>query len=1287
MSLENTTFVSPQMTAEGEKLFPSIKIVSAEPKLAKPEFLGRNPFLELRRRAEHEKHLKEADAESSRKAKLAREAHERRKQQQQLEYSQPTTLPLTAAERTALEDNSVTQLFQAGRNPASAVVLPPLLDSPPATPAQSDDTSGGGSRLTSPSNVLRPSSSMLGSVSSFRVSNERLWNANQFIDQGEPLVSEDDAKLSKTQFVKHKKQKHVGYFGDGVDETNIYVFDPKPLLELPLETDRVVILQNMPLVLDKVLLIDDGPLKAIFGQSAIRMPRANGEMFRADRKQLEGSEPFEHLRKLRVDVTGKPPLPWAGDSVSLSMCLSSFSYTVKSYCLRTSAKRFPNIFQRFGVDLAGLAAVSPFPLRLDPNQHTMPTDTESIVVEFCAKTQLRVLSSSFRLKIFSGNITTKATLVVSGTLESEAPECELTLTIALPAPGFSFRSASRILSFLDVFTFNDFVIKLRRDQNVADTLLDSADEYMQTTLTWNLQDTPMLSFIRTLYGGEPTMKLSGLVNSSSTLITLRAEDTVDNRSMALWKFLKLRKIVGFVECDAGVTRFGVECIVGIPSGQDLIEFEGRLYTELTETGLSSINTPMEQKQQQQSVVRFVGVPLEGMWTQVGGQNVAAMKNLSLELTITCDTVLPVKCQIAGDLLLCGGDVAQGDAGLELPGVAYFTLDSFPDYAVVAAIAPKTALSDILSVLVTSDTGAGDEGDSESEEGLNAGSRPTSAASAAISSDALNSSSSSSSRAPAVSGGQRGLLQNNAVCCDIAKLLRFQKAFLTLNCCAGKCVTTAKQLNCPPGLSILVDAAEVALSETHGCLTSPCSQQHGQCSGVLSIVAGKGSAEGPTPFAISGLLTIDTPVALGAATCFNGKSPLLGPVVDIKLRINEAPLPDAAAATSGGGPSLILRGMFMLGTCPLVLHSLRLAPSTHSRVFSCTVHTTFLGAPGQLLQPALPAPSSTRKGRSVPEQFCDDKYFDLDIHWRSTGTGHLEIVRDNLADPLSGVTESIKQVLNLLTEEHLERSRVRHQALQREVEVLQAEQQRLAAAIAASQPVTQVTTTDCIAIALASRVFLSQYARILRRVPGPLVLGPNSDARDATSIGRLQHWTYSSALFRHVRTLDLAITKCLGVRAASASYNRLAGATTTSPTTSSSSSHHAADEEGDDDARCSIAREAGLAHELQMLRLAEREKLSVIADLTQQITLLEKCLVGFISLYSIDNVCLEGTSSLTAKGDASVTFLLNGKIRNNTFSSLFPLWRASVSQTELSNGVMYHAREMLRLVLISDPAEL
>jgi hypothetical protein len=52
----------------------------------------------------------------------------------------------------------------------------------------------------------------------------------------------------------------------------------------------------------------------------------------------------------------------------------------------------------------------------------------------------------------------------------------------------------------------------------------------------------------------------------------------------------------------------------------------------------------------------------------------------------------------------------------------------------------------------------------------------------------------------------------------------------------------------------------------------------------------------------------------------------------------------------------------------------------------------------------------------------------------------------------------------------------------------------------------------------------------------------------------------------------------------------------------------------------------------------------------------------------------------------VTFLLNGKIRNNTFSSLFPLWRAYVSQTELSNGVMYHAREMLRLILISDPTE-
>ena len=1150
MSLDNTTFVSTAMKAEADRLFPSIKVPSPEPKLRQPEFVGRNPFTEMRRRHEHAQFLREAEGTSATKAKQAVQKLEGRKLQLEQEYAYPVALALTAAEEAALIENSATQLFPSGR--AAGNVLPPI----PTTP-----------NITSP--VARSTSSV-----SFAISSDELWDAAQWIDQGEPAVTGAEAKTSKSQLIKFKKQKHIGYFGEDVE--NIYVFDPAPLLKLPTETDRVVVFANIPFTVDKLMIIDDGPLKAIFGSAEVRLPRATGEMRRAEKKLL-GNEAHEQLRSLRLVITGKPSTPWAGEGVTLDLQLSSFSYTVKSYALRTSGKKFPNIFRRFGVDLAELAAVSPFPLRLDDDQWDQPTDAESIVAQFCAKSQLRIMSCNFRMMLFGGSTLASAQLVASGTLGATVPEVELTLRLTLPILGFSFRGASRMLSFLDIFSFRELALKLRRDVD--------AQEYMHIELFWDIRDSPLLGFVRQMYDDEPSIKLCGIVDSRSSVITLRSEELAGERSTTLWRFLKLRKIVAFVECDHGVTRFGVECIVGVPCGQELVEFEGRIFSELTETSLSSVSTPQDVWQQDQTFMRFAGTPIVSLWTTCGSQSFAHMIDMSLQLHLTCDAVLPTRCEISGHLLLCGGEPTAGDCGMSLDATAFFTLDSFPDYAVIAEVPPGTLLADLVSAVL--DHGPADE----------------------------------------------AMMKRNMECISYGRLFCLQKATVVLNATSGKCVTTSKNVVCPPGVTILVDQGDFLIKKT-GCLGTSCMESHGECHGAITL-----SAEENDQIVVLhalGTLQLEKPLVLGTVTCFGCPTPRSGPALHVSLRANTT----ESSAVS-------ISGMMLIGNCPLTLQRLTLS-TAHCDSFSCAASTTFIAAPKSLGNPHLASSSGC-----AAENFLSEKYFDLHLDWVDNGCGELQIARDNLMMHESGVLGAIRNVLQLLAEEYLQESRRRLVFLREELVNIRTDRRCMAEKVSASKNVTCVTHSDCVAISLVSRIFLHQYSLIASQMP-PL---PPPAAGDML-FGKLQFGCRSTSLFHHLRGLDVVLKNCRNAWSQSAA--------------------HCIDQ--------SVASEMYLLAEQSKLSLAERERDLVISDLQQRINALEKCLVGFISLYTIDSLHFQGRFSLPGKTGVSIALCLNGTIRGHPFSSHWPLNRASVSQSELCNAVLYHSREMLRLILISDTSD-
>lgn len=521
---------TPPLTSvsdEADALFPDLKQSPIEPKLRPPiEYLGRNPYSELKRRAEHAQHLAAVDGETQSKIREAQALlAARRAAQDAIVNPQPSAL--TDAE---LQAGPLVLTLAEERRAEAQRALPPLRAGPPLQ------------RLTTPSSVISgmqtPLSPTMSVVSPVVRAMSPYWTttgvatnsgAASWSQEGvairPPTVSAVDAKSSKSQMAKHKAGKHTGYFGEellaasakrirkdesGGDEDDEAASNPSTtsprhqqqqrsplsfpgrvltftepaerLLAMHPSTSSVDVCANVQWTLDAFCAIDGPGLKMIFGKDAIPMVRVSAQIHRNSEACPKGnpmSDPPAFLPDLRASIYGKPSAYWPGDAVTAELYLSRYAYTSKFIKITTSCKAYPNVFSQFGVDGEALELVSPFPLRLLPGATSVAAqDVSMLSLTYHGKTQTRLLRASFPLPLFQGLVPCDATLSVSGTPRTQAssssppPLTTIDLLLSIPdhVDNFYFKSAAANLAFFDALDGTQRTFRIVQQQHIAATL-------------------------------------------------------------------------------------------------------------------------------------------------------------------------------------------------------------------------------------------------------------------------------------------------------------------------------------------------------------------------------------------------------------------------------------------------------------------------------------------------------------------------------------------------------------------------------------------------------------------------------------------------------------------------------------------------------------------------------------------------------------------------------------------------------------------------------------------------
>ncbi|CUG90870.1 Hypothetical protein, putative, partial [Bodo saltans] len=460
----------PSVADETDLLFPDLKASPVEPKLRPPaEYLGRNPYSELKRRAEHAQHLAAMDSETHAKIKEAQALlAARRVAQDALICPSPSALTDEEARGgsvvlTAAEER------RAALPPLRAVATPPQYQQQHRSLVAASSSSG--------DRAVSPLSPVVSLVSPLKRTTSPYWSSNGVTQSSgvaywaqecaairPPMVTAADAKSSKSQLSKHKVGKHTGYFGEELltasakrirkDETggeedegegggsdnprssspNSQPQQPSPLsfsgrvltftepaerlLSLHPSTSTIDVCSNAQWTLDAFSVVDAAGLAMLFGKASIPMIRVNAQLHRNSEACPKGNpaaDPPAFLPDLRATIYGKPSAYWPGDAVTAELYLSRYAYTCKYAKIATSCKSYPNVFSQFGVDGEALELVSPFPLRFLPGAtSTAAQDAVELSLTYHAKTRLRVLRSAFPLPLFQGLVPCDAVLCVSG---------------------------------------------------------------------------------------------------------------------------------------------------------------------------------------------------------------------------------------------------------------------------------------------------------------------------------------------------------------------------------------------------------------------------------------------------------------------------------------------------------------------------------------------------------------------------------------------------------------------------------------------------------------------------------------------------------------------------------------------------------------------------------------------------------------------------------------------------------------------------------------------------------
>jgi hypothetical protein len=611
----------PSVADETDLLFPGLKASPVEPKLRPPvEYLGRNPYSELKRRAEHAQHLAAMDSETQAKIKEAQALlAARRGAQDALTHPAPSAL-------TEAEASGRSVVLTAAEERRAA--LPPLRRT--ATPQQHQQRAVGSSiaalsdRAVSPliptaativSPLTRTTSPYWSSTGVSVSSGAACWVQEGVVIRA-PLVTAADAKSSKAQLSKHKVGKHTGYFGEELltasakrirkDETGeeteeesggdhrslsphqqqqksplsfpgrvlTFTEPAERLWSLHPSTSSVDVCLNAQWTLDAFAVIDSPGLTMLFGRPSIPMTRVNVQLHRnsdACPKGNPASNPPAFLPDLRATVYGKPSGYWPGDAVTAELYLSRYAYTCKYVKIATSCKSYPNVFSQFGVDGEALELASPFPLRFLPGAtSTAAQDAVELTLAYHAKSRSRVLRSAFPLPLFQGLVACDALLCVSGTASSISQiTVELQLSIPDHVENFYFKSAAANLAFFDALDGTQRTFRLVQQQTpFSSTSTPLARHHSPTvaplesrndiSFSWSLLRVPLML---KLFDQDPTLVMRGrLTHETSHRGVVLRSPSPSERSCTLWNFIKLQNLVAFIECIEGVTRFGVECV-------------------------------------------------------------------------------------------------------------------------------------------------------------------------------------------------------------------------------------------------------------------------------------------------------------------------------------------------------------------------------------------------------------------------------------------------------------------------------------------------------------------------------------------------------------------------------------------------------------------------------------------------------------------------------------------------------------------------------------------------------
>ena len=784
----------------------------------------------------------------------------------------------------------------------------------------------------------------------------------------------------------------------------------------------------------------------------------------------------------------------------------------------------------------------------------------------------------------------------------------------------------------------------------------------------------------------------------------------------------MKNIVAFMECENGVVRYGVECLLDVPFGTETVTFSGKFSAQFLGEYLTSIPTLTQAARPPSTplppsdhpLMMFSGRAQTGLLSFAFQTPHIHLSDMVLHLDVTAEEMLPARMTMTASMMIQNGGVGGGVA-VCCQSTVFFIIDDLPNALVVGEV-ENVELARIVQVLLPQ----GSAGDAESASSVIhdiAGVAQKISIERAI--VAFNSTG-SAQRTEDFEPFPPGLtLRLRRAKVDLFSLhheisawkIREQGSTNHPNVLSEAMIEDSERLtaiaHCSPMYDITGDVTMTELHEARGGL-QPSHIPSSSC------VQPRNSAR----FFLEGSLQLNQPIHLGPLLFFSRSARNGAPPLGLRLILAEEPtryiIPHAA------------------GVNVVSLKELKLVP-LHRRDFiglhRCTVHSNDADLDVDVLdiRPPCPggaSPSALRLSTtflSVPPStitspddvaLCvgkNNKYFYFELQWEtepsarsSLEQGLLRVTHSNLntfqkcgvAEVLRAMIESMLWNHQRMTEEKLSATTAAIDDLQQRSE----QRERIGAQL---HEETSVVDSDIHSLRQALLRMHSERHRLLKRCMSIRSLANSMEPRDrchdregldsSCDVPYAQHrcslnvlrWGTKRSLVRRSRfashliglyhqksAMELLIRSALVVlRRRQAQAQRMRAT--------------AAD--------C-LEREAVVFSTLQKNLQSLRQKKD---HLESHLLLLSRDLPAFASLLDISSLSIEGRSTvpghplstpmphhLAAMETVQLSLLLEGTVRHLPLCSTIPL--RSLLHDDVSSALQHAARLILRLIILTQP---